>query len=96
MTMIEVTPTEVQVRCGWLDGRPRSIVMDGEEVPIVLIHQVRDESAAFPIERGPRTIFDVRTPDTRVRLVFQHRRRRWMVEALDRRIETGERLPRAA
>ncbi len=96
MAMIDVTPTEVQVRCGWFDGRPRSILMDGEELPIVLIHQVRDESAAYPIERGPRTIFDVHTPDARVRLVFQHRRRRWLVEALDTPARAAEGLAPAA
>ncbi len=81
--MIDVTPTEVQVRCGWLDGRPRSMVLNGEEVRIISILNVRDESAAYPVERGPRTIFDVSTGDAQVRLVYQHRRRRWLLEALE-------------
>lgn len=90
--MVRVTPTEVRVRCGWLDGRPLSIEIAEEELPIVAIDHVRDESAAFPVERGPRTIFEVRTPDARLRLSFEHRRRRWMLEAL----EAGRPLPRVA
>lgn len=83
MAMVRVTPTEVEVRCGWFDGRPRSIRVARELVPVVSIDQVREESAAYPQELGPRTIFDLSTPDARLRLCFEHRRRRWMVEALD-------------
>lgn len=96
MALIQVTPTEVHVRCGWLDGRPRSIVLHGGEVLIVSIEQIRDESAAYPVERGPRTIFDVRTSDARLRLVYQHRRRRWLLEALETEQEVGSRLAAAA
>jgi hypothetical protein len=92
MAMVRVTPTQVQVRCGWFDGRPRSIRVADEDVPVVRIEQVRDESAAYPAAQGPRTIFDVRTPDARLRLSFEHRRRRWLLEAL----ETDEKLARAA
>jgi hypothetical protein len=92
MAMVRVTPTQVHVRCGWFDGRPRSIRVADEDVPVVRIEQVRDESAAYPAAQGPRTIFDVRTPDARLRLSFEHRRRRWLLEAL----ETDEKLARAA
>ena len=95
MAMVAVTPTAVQVRCGWLDGRPRTIEIGAEHVPVVAIDQVRDESAAYPVERGPRTIFDVRTADARLRLVFEHRRRRWLLEALDSDPQPGD-LARAA
>jgi hypothetical protein len=83
MAMVSVTPTEVRVRCGWLDGRPRRVQLDREEVPVLAIEQVRHERAAYPAARGPRTVFDVRTPDARLRLSFEHRRRRWLLEALD-------------
>jgi hypothetical protein len=36
------------------------------------------------VELGPRTIFEVRTPDARLRLAYEHRRRRWLLEGLDR------------
>jgi hypothetical protein len=83
MAIMKVTPTPVRVRVGWLDGRPRSIRVADEDVPVIDIDQVRDELAAYPIERGPRRIFDVRTPDARLRLTFEHRRRRWVVEGLE-------------
>ena len=92
MAMVRVTPTQVRVHCGWFDGRPRSIELADEQLPVLGIDQVRDESAAYPVLQGPRTIFDVRTPDARLRLVFEHRRRRWLLEGLDH----SEELPRAA
>ena len=83
MAIFNVTPTPVRVRCGWLDGRPRSIRVADEDLPVINIDQVRDELAAYPIERGPRRIFDVRTPDARRRRCSNVRRRRWMVEGLE-------------
>lgn len=83
MAIINVTPTPVQVRCGWFDGRPRSIRVADEDVPVIDIDQVRDELAAYPVDRGPRRIFDVRTADARLRLTFEQRRRRWLVEGLE-------------
>lgn len=96
MAMIGVTPTEVRVRCGWLDGRPRSILLADEHLPVTRIDHVRDESAAYPVERGPRTIFEVRTPATRLRLAFEHRRRRWLLEGLERDEAADLVLARAA
>jgi len=34
---------------------------------VIRIDQVRDELAAYPVALGPRRIFDVRTPDARLR-----------------------------
>jgi hypothetical protein len=83
MKMVVVRPTEVQVKCGWLDGRPRSVVLDDRQLPVLSIAQVRDELAAYPADKGPRRIFDVRTPQARVRLSFERRRRRWLLEGLE-------------
>ncbi len=83
MAIVRVTPTEVEVSCGLFDGRPRTIRMANERVPVIEIAQVRDELAAYPIERGPRRIFDVRTPDARLRLSFGKYTRRWLLEGLD-------------
>jgi hypothetical protein len=83
MAIVSVTPTPVRVSCGWLDGRPRSIRVADEDVPVTNIDHVRDELAAYPVDRGPRRIFEVRTPDARLRLTFEHRRRRWLVEGLE-------------
>jgi len=81
--MVNKTPTEVRVRCGWTDGRPRSVLVDDEQVPVISIDHVRDELAAYPADRGPRRIFDVSTPGARMRLTFERRRRRWLVEGLE-------------
>lgn len=83
MAIVKVTPTEVQVRVGWLDGRPRSIRVADQDVPVIHIDQVRDELAAYPVELGPRRIFEVRTPEAKLRLAFQQRRRRWLLEGLE-------------
>jgi hypothetical protein len=83
MAIVRVTPTQVDVSCGLFDGRPRSIKVAHETVPVIEIAQVRDEIAAYPVGRGPRRIFDVRTPDARLRLAYERRRRRWVLEGLE-------------
>ncbi len=84
--MVRVSPTEVRVHCGWFDGRPRSIRLGDEEVRVLQIEQIRDESAAYPVEHGPRTVFEVRTPNARLRLSFEHRRRRWLLEGMEKEV----------
>jgi hypothetical protein len=83
MAMLRVEPTTVQVRTGWFDGRPRSVVWRDRTLPVTRIAAVRDESAAFPVVTGPRTVFEVTTPFARMALSFRHRSRRWTVEALE-------------
>jgi len=83
MAMVRITPMEVHVRCGWFDGRPRSIRMADSSVPVVRVERIRDESRGYPAGSGPRTIFEVRTPDTRIALTYQHRRRRWVIDGID-------------
>jgi hypothetical protein len=83
MAIVRVTPTEVHVSCGLFDGRPRSIQLAHERVPVIEIAQIRDELAAYPAATGPRRIFDVLTPDARLRLAFEKRRRRWLLEGLE-------------
>jgi hypothetical protein len=83
MAMIRVDPVEVRVRADWFDGRPRELEWAGQRVPIVEVVGVRDETAAFPVVVGPRTVFDVQTPTARMQLAFRHRSRRWTIEGLD-------------
>jgi hypothetical protein len=71
------------VSVGFFDGRPRQIRIANERVPVIEIAQVRDEIAAYPVARGPRRIFDVRTRDARLRLAFEKRHRRWFLEGLE-------------
>ncbi len=83
MAMVRITPTEIAVGCDPFTGRPRTVRMGADLQRIVRIERVRDESAAYPIAVGPRTLFDIRTPAARLRLAFEHRSRRWLVEGLD-------------
>ncbi len=83
MAMVRITPVEVQVRCDWFDGTPRSVRMADEDVPVVSVARVRHEAAAYPALIGPRTLFEVETPRSRLSLTFQHRQRRWTVDGLD-------------
>jgi hypothetical protein len=83
MAIVRVTPTQVDVSCGFFDGRPRHIRIANENVPVIEIAQVRDELRAYPVARGPRRIFDVRTADARLRLSYERRRRRWFLEGLE-------------
>lgn len=83
MAIVRVTPTQVDVSCGLFDGKPHHIRFANERVPVIEIAQVRDELAAYPVARGPRRIFDVRTPDARLRLAYERRGRRWLLEGLE-------------
>lgn len=83
MAIVRVTPTQVDVTTGLFDGRPRSIRVARERVPVIEIANVRDELAAYPADRGPRRIFEVRTADARLRLAYERRGRRWLLEGLE-------------
>ena len=83
MAMVRVEPVEVQVRADWFDGRPREVTLSGQRVRVLEILGVRDESSAFPVVTGPRTLFDVETADARMTLVFRHRSRKWTLEEMD-------------
>lgn len=83
MAMIRVAPVAVQVRTDWFDGRPREIAWDGHRLPITSLALVRDETSAYPVVVGPRTVFEVETPRARLTLSYRHRTRRWSIEGLD-------------
>jgi hypothetical protein len=52
-------------------------------LPITRLAAVREEAAAYPVITGPRTLFEVETPNARLNLTYQHRSRRWTVTGLD-------------
>ena len=83
MAFIRVEPVEVRVRTDWFSGRPREITWDAQRLPITRLAAVREEAAAYPVITGPRTVFEVETPQVRLNLMFQHRSRRWIVTGLD-------------
>lgn len=83
MAMLRMEPTPVHVKTDWFDGRPREIIWADERLPITSSSLVREERAAYPIETGPRSFFEVQTPRARFQVTYQHRPRRWVVEAAD-------------
>jgi len=83
MAMIRVAPVRVDVRTNWFDGRPREIAWGDRRLPVTGLAAVRDESSAYPVIVGPRTVFEVDTPLARVTLSYRHRTRRWTIEGLD-------------
>jgi hypothetical protein len=83
MAMVRVEPVEVRVRADWFDGRPREVTLHGRRLPVLEITGVRDESSAFPVVTGPRTLFEVETAGAWFQLSFRHRSRRWTVEAME-------------
>ena len=83
MAMVRVEPLEVRVRADWFDGRPREVTLNGRRQRVLQVLGVRDESSAFPVTTGPRTLFEVETADVRMTLAFRHRSRKWMLEELD-------------
>ncbi len=99
MSMIRVSPLQVQVRCNWFDGRPRAVRIASEDLPVLAVTRIRQESAAYRSDIGPRTCFEVTTRAARLELVFRHRDRRWLVEGLEPAMAERapvEALPRAA
>lgn len=93
MAMINVAPVQVSVTCDLFTGRPRTVRAAGDLMDVLEIERVRDESKAYPIAEGPRTLFVVRTGSARLRLAFGHRDRRWSVVGVD---PMGDTLPAAA
>jgi hypothetical protein len=83
MAMTRVQPMEVQVRTDWLSGRPREIRWGEQVLPVTKVAAVRRETAAYRVDIGPRTTFEVDTPEARIELAFRHRGRRWTVEGFE-------------
>ena len=83
MAMINVAPVQVAVSCDPFTGAPRTVRAAGDLLDVLEVERVRDESKAYPLGEGPRTLFVVRTGSARLRLAFGHRDRRWSVVGVD-------------
>ncbi len=84
MALIQIPPAEAQVRWDRGADRPSSVRWGGGTLQVVDLDAVRDERSAYPAERGPRVTFLLRTSKGgRASLVFDGRRRRWFVEAIE-------------
>jgi hypothetical protein len=86
MAIVRMEPVDVSVRAGWIDGTPREITWGQVRLPVTRLTAVRRELAAYRVDLGPRTVFEVETPAARLALSFQHRSRRWTVDGIDNEI----------
>lgn len=85
MALIQIPPAAAHVRWDRAADRPASVRWGGGTLRVVELDAVRDERAAYPAERGPRVTYLLRTAGGgRASLVFDGRRRRWFVEAIER------------
>ena len=83
MALAKIPPTEARVRWDRRHARPAVIRLADRELTVTGLDLVRDETAAYPADRGPRVTFVLDTDRGQASLVFDARRRRWFVEALD-------------
>lgn len=85
MFQIHTASAEIAVAVDSSTGRPREIRAHGERIAVTDLEAVRDETAAYPVEWGPRTVFVVRADERRYRLVHLIRDGRWTIDELDER-----------
>ena len=84
MAMTRVDPVPVRVRTDWLYGTPKEISWGEHRLLVTRLVAIRDESAAFSMAVGPRTVFELDTPVARVTVSYRHWSRRWTIDGLDR------------
>jgi hypothetical protein len=80
--MFNLSAINPDVSVDGFTGRPREIRANGQRLAVTVLESVRDETAAYPIDSGPRTVFVVQAHDRRYRLVHLLRDRRWTIEEL--------------
>jgi hypothetical protein len=83
MALTPITPTRAYVRWDRKHARPTAVRVGGRELKVTAVDAVRDETAAYPAERGPRVTFLVESSGGQATLVFDPRGRSWTVVALD-------------
>ena len=84
MALVQISPVEAQVRWDRSAHRPADFRWQGNHRRVVRLDAVRDELAAYPASRGPRVTYVLGTADGgRASLVFDGRRRRWFLEAVE-------------
>ena len=84
MALVQIPPIEAHVRWDRRADRPSEVRWRGHNHRVVRLDAVRDERSAYPAERGPRVTFVLGTDDGgRASVVFDGRRRRWYLEAVE-------------
>jgi hypothetical protein len=83
MAMTHITPVRARVQWDRRTDRPASVNVGERRLTVTAVDSVRDEMSAYPRERGPRVTFLLETDGGQASLVFDARRRRWYLEALE-------------
>lgn len=83
MALVKITPVEARVRWDRRQACPTSVRIGDRKLTVTALDAVRQETAAYPANQGPRTTYLVETDAGQASLVFDAQRRRWYVEALD-------------
>ncbi len=83
MAMTKITPVRARVRWDRAQDRPASLLVGERRFVVNGVDAVRDEMAAYPLDRGPRITFLLDTDAGQASLVFDARGRRWFVEAME-------------
>lgn len=84
MALVHIPPVETHVRWNRRANRPAELRGRGHRLTITELDGLRDERAAYPAGAGPRLTLVLRTGDGgRAAIVFDGRRRRWFLEALE-------------
>lgn len=84
MALVHIPPVETHVRWDRRAHRPRELRGRGHRVRVAAVDGVRDELAAHPADTGPRLTVVLRTMEGgRVAIVFNAKRGRWYLEALE-------------
>jgi hypothetical protein len=80
--VFHLIPAATSVSVDTATGRPREIRTNGQRLAVTALESVRDETSAYSLRTGPRTVFVVHAAGRRFRLVHQLRDRRWSIEDL--------------
>ena len=80
--MFNLIPAFTSVSVDSATGRPREIRTDGQRLAVTALESVRDETSAYSIRTGPRTVFVVHAAGRRYRLTHRLDDRRWTIEDL--------------
>lgn len=83
MALTKIDPIAARVQWDRRRARPIAVEIGHRRLTVTSLDVVRDETAAYRSDRGPTVTFLLETDAGPASLVYDRRRRRWFVEALD-------------